>query len=48
MKEAKTEVVVKAFRAGASDVVNLTGEVGHDFIEVVNSIYRAVRKRHRF
>jgi nitrogen-specific signal transduction histidine kinase len=45
MKEAKNELVVKAFRAGASDVVNLTGEVGHDFIEVVNSIYRAVRKR---
>ncbi len=45
LKESKTTLVVKAFRAGASDVVNLSGEVGQDFIEVVNSIYRAVRKR---
>ncbi len=45
MKEGKIEAVIKSFRAGASDVVNLTGEIGHDFVEVVNSIYRAVRKR---
>ncbi len=45
VKNAKTPLVVKAFRAGASDVVNLSGEVDQDFIEVVNSIYRAVRKR---
>ncbi len=45
MKEGKATLVIKAFRAGASDVVNLSGDVGHDFIEVVNSVYRAVRKR---
>lgn len=45
LKDSSTALVVKAFRAGASDVVSLSGEVGQDFIEVVNSIYRAVRKR---
>ncbi|MCS6988056.1 MAG: ATP-binding protein [Chloroherpetonaceae bacterium] len=45
LKSDETSLIVKAFRAGASDVVSLSGDVSRDFIEVVNSIYRAVRKR---
>jgi PAS domain S-box-containing protein len=46
LRHESAKSAVKAFHAGASDVVVLTDDITTDCIEVVNSLYRAIRKRH--
>lgn len=41
----KIDLAIKSIRCGASDILHLSGEQVRDSIEVVNSIYRAMRKR---
>jgi two-component system, NtrC family, nitrogen regulation sensor histidine kinase GlnL len=41
----RTDLAIKAFRAGLSDMVHFSGDVTADSIEAANSVFRALRKR---